>query len=90
MLEKIVVETCQSEVDISSPLGLLIRGPTGSRTLPADLPPWKPQELADQTDDLYMLNGQRPTVSCKQVIARDGCMSLAHVILGSQANTKVT
>lgn len=90
MLEKIVVEICQSEVDTWSPLGSIIRGPDRSRTLPAGLPPWKPQELAYQRDHLYMLNGRRPTVSCKQVTARDRCMSLAHAVLsGSQANTKL-
>ena len=86
MLEKIVVEHCQSEVKTESPLGLLIRGPDRSRTFPAGLALWKPQELAGQRDVLY-INDRRPTVSCKQVTTRDrsalerpdlSCTYLAH------------
>ena len=83
MLERIVVELCESEAATGSPLGLLIAGPKRSDTLPAALPPWGPDELKDHRDNLYMLNGRRPTVSCKQVIARDRRMSLAPVVLSS-------
>lgn len=77
MLEKIVVDLCQSEVAAGSPLGLLIGGPKKSSTLPASRPSWQPEELAGQRDQLYMPNGRRPTVSCKQVIAKIGYMSRA-------------
>jgi hypothetical protein len=87
MLEKIVMDLCQSEVAAGSPLGLLIGGPKMSSTLPASRPSWQPEELAGQRDQLYMPNGRRPTVSCKQVIAKIGYMSHHHVVLsGSQAN----
>lgn len=83
MLEKFVVAICQSEVDTGSPLGAIIQGPNRLCTLPAGLPPWKPKELAGQRDDYYMPNGRRPTVSCKQVTARDRRMSFAHAVLNA-------
>ena len=67
ILEDLVVTLCESEAAKGTALGSLILGPSLSDSVPAKLPPWGPEQLASQRDHLYLSNGHRPTVSCKQV-----------------------